>query len=131
MTHENVPCLFSSARLFGATCPIDCISYFLTEERIPYGRAVEKPFKPTAIGETFGPTWWTCWFKVQLSIPKNWVGQEVHLIWESDGEGMVWRDGQPVQVRDLTYLLHTYGAGAVAYRTFRSDADTEPDQFAP
>ncbi|KAM9124617.1 alpha-mannosidase 2C1-like [Pangshura tecta] len=40
--------------------------------------------------------WWTCWFKVELSIPREWVGKEVHLLWESDGEGMVWRDAQLV-----------------------------------
>lgn len=43
--------------------------------------------------------WWTCWFRVELVIPEAWVGQEVHLCWESDGESLVWRDGQPVQVR--------------------------------
>lgn len=42
--------------------------------------------------------WWTCWFKVALTIPESWRGEEVHLWWESDGEAMVWRDGQPVQV---------------------------------
>uniref|UniRef100_A0A8C1MFT3 Alpha-mannosidase 2C1 n=1 Tax=Cyprinus carpio TaxID=7962 RepID=A0A8C1MFT3_CYPCA len=41
--------------------------------------------------------WWTCWFKVVLKIPEAWRGKEVHLRWESDGEGMVWRDQQPVQ----------------------------------
>uniref|UniRef100_A0A8C0DNX6 alpha-mannosidase n=1 Tax=Balaenoptera musculus TaxID=9771 RepID=A0A8C0DNX6_BALMU len=41
--------------------------------------------------------WWTCWFRVELTIPEAWVGQEVHLRWESDGEGLVWRDGEPVQ----------------------------------
>ncbi|KAM4675500.1 alpha-mannosidase 2C1 [Discoglossus pictus] len=84
-------------KLFGATCPVDSISYFLTENRISYDCAVTGIFQPTKVGEAFGPTWWTCWFKVQLSIPKEWVGKEVHLIWESDGEGMVWKDGQPVQ----------------------------------
>uniref|UniRef100_K7E872 Glycoside hydrolase family 38 central domain-containing protein n=1 Tax=Ornithorhynchus anatinus TaxID=9258 RepID=K7E872_ORNAN len=40
---------------------------------------------------------------VQLLVPggaeraQAWVGQEVHLRWESDGEALVWRDGQPVQ----------------------------------
>uniref|UniRef100_A0A8C0GX45 Alpha-mannosidase Ams1-like N-terminal domain-containing protein n=1 Tax=Chelonoidis abingdonii TaxID=106734 RepID=A0A8C0GX45_CHEAB len=48
-------------------------------------------------GDSFGPTWWTYWFKVELSIPREWVGKEVHLLWESDGEGMAWRDAQPVQ----------------------------------
>lgn len=36
---------------------------------------------------------------MELSIPLAWAGREVHFIWESDGEGMVWRDAQPVQVR--------------------------------
>lgn len=36
---------------------------------------------------------------MELSIPPEWAGREVHFVWESDGEGMVWRDGQPVQVR--------------------------------
>lgn len=29
------------------------------------------------------------------------MGQEVHLCWESDGESLVWHDGEPVQVRSL------------------------------
>uniref|UniRef100_A0AAX7SPN1 Alpha-mannosidase 2C1 n=1 Tax=Astatotilapia calliptera TaxID=8154 RepID=A0AAX7SPN1_ASTCA len=41
--------------------------------------------------------WWTCWFKVTLKIPESWRGKAVHLLWESDGEAMVWRDEQPVQ----------------------------------
>uniref|UniRef100_A0A669D8L5 alpha-mannosidase n=1 Tax=Oreochromis niloticus TaxID=8128 RepID=A0A669D8L5_ORENI len=41
--------------------------------------------------------WWTCWFKATLKIPESWRGKEVHLLWESDGEAMVWRDEQPVQ----------------------------------
>ncbi|XP_029431160.1 LOW QUALITY PROTEIN: alpha-mannosidase 2C1 [Rhinatrema bivittatum] len=84
-------------RLFGATCPVDGLSYFLTPERISYEKAVEQEFKPAKVGDSYGPTWWTCWFCVKLSIPKNWVGKEIHFVWESDGEGMVWRDGQPVQ----------------------------------
>lgn len=35
---------------------------------------------------------------MELTIPEAWVGHEVHLRWESDGEGLVWRDGEPVQV---------------------------------
>lgn len=33
-----------------------------------------------------------------LRIPESWRGKEVHLLWESDGEAMVWKDEQPVQV---------------------------------
>ncbi|XP_078189853.1 alpha-mannosidase 2C1 isoform X5 [Callithrix jacchus] len=84
-------------RLFGASCPVAALSSFLTPERLPYQEAVQQDFRPAQVGDSFGPTWWTCWFRVELTIPEAWVGQEVHLCWESDGEGLVWRDGEPVQ----------------------------------
>ncbi|XP_053451961.1 alpha-mannosidase 2C1 isoform X1 [Nycticebus coucang] len=84
-------------RLFGETCPVAALSSFLTPERLSYQEAIQQNFSPAQIGDSFGPTWWTCWFRVELTIPEAWVGQEVHLCWESDGEGLVWRDGEPVQ----------------------------------
>uniref|UniRef100_A0A8C3WBT3 Alpha-mannosidase 2C1 n=1 Tax=Catagonus wagneri TaxID=51154 RepID=A0A8C3WBT3_9CETA len=84
-------------RLFGDSCPVTQLSSFLTPERLPYQEAVRQDFRPAQVGDGFGPTWWTCWFRVELTIPEAWVGQEVHLCWESDGEGLVWCDGEPVQ----------------------------------
>ncbi|XP_045388430.1 alpha-mannosidase 2C1 isoform X5 [Lemur catta] len=84
-------------RLFGESCPVAALSSFLTPERLPYQEAVLQDFSPAQVGDSFGPTWWTCWFRVELTIPEAWVGQEVHLCWQSDGEGLVWRDGEPVQ----------------------------------
>ncbi|CAO2634917.1 Alpha-mannosidase 2C1 [Lemmus lemmus] len=83
-------------RLFGNRCPV-ILSSFLTSERLFYEEAVQQDFSPAQVGDSFGPTWWTCWFRVELVIPEAWVGQEVHLCWESDGESLVWRDGEPVQ----------------------------------
>ncbi|XP_074694175.1 alpha-mannosidase 2C1 isoform X2 [Strix aluco] len=84
-------------RLFGDRCPPVSLSCFQTPRRIPYDEAVGQEFRPAKVGDSFGPTWETCWFKVELSIPPAWAGREVHFVWESDGEGMVWRDAQPVQ----------------------------------
>uniref|UniRef100_A0A8D0GUW2 Glycoside hydrolase family 38 central domain-containing protein n=1 Tax=Sphenodon punctatus TaxID=8508 RepID=A0A8D0GUW2_SPHPU len=84
-------------RLFGDTHPLASLSCFQTPTRIPYSEAIRQEFQPVKVGDSFGPTWWTCWFKVELSIPQEWVGKEVHLLWESEGEGMVWRDAQPFQ----------------------------------
>ncbi|MCI4381808.1 hypothetical protein PGIGA_G00256100 [Pangasianodon gigas] len=84
-------------RLYGETCPLESLSVFQTAKRIPYSEAVQQNFEPCQVGDAFGPTWWTCWFKVVLKIPDEWKGKEVHLRWESDGEGMVWRDQEPVQ----------------------------------
>ncbi|ELW70646.1 Alpha-mannosidase 2C1 [Tupaia chinensis] len=87
----------SRGRLFGDSCPVAALSSFLTPERLSYQEAVRQDFSPARVGDSFGPTWWTCWFRVELTLPEAWVGQEVHLCWESDGEGLVWRDGEPVQ----------------------------------
>ncbi|MBN3307873.1 MA2C1 mannosidase, partial [Amia calva] len=84
-------------RLYGDTFPVESLSSFLTPKRIPFSEAIKQNFQPCKVGDSFGPTWWTCWFKVSLTIPNAWMGKEVHLRWESDGEGMVWRDGQQLQ----------------------------------
>ncbi|MGH0161871.1 UNVERIFIED_CONTAM: hypothetical protein FKN15_041704 [Acipenser sinensis] len=84
-------------RLYGSSCPVESLSSFLTPKRIPFSEAEKQTFQLAKVGDSFGPTWWTCWFKVSLCIPEAWKGKEVHFLWESDGEGMVWRDGQPVQ----------------------------------
>ncbi|XP_078056301.1 alpha-mannosidase 2C1 [Mustelus asterias] len=84
-------------RLFGASCPVESLSYFLTPSRISYETAVKEDFKPVKVGASFGPTWWTSWFRVTLTIPTAWKGEEVHFVWESDGEALVWRNGIPVQ----------------------------------
>ncbi|XP_044306519.1 alpha-mannosidase 2C1 isoform X2 [Varanus komodoensis] len=84
-------------KLFGDTCPLTSLSCFETPQRIPYNEAIRQEFRPVKVGDSFGSTWHTCWFKVELKIPREWAGKEVHLLWESEGEGMVWRDAQPVQ----------------------------------
>ncbi|XP_030586783.1 alpha-mannosidase 2C1 [Archocentrus centrarchus] len=84
-------------RLYGDSCPLESIGFFLSAKRITFTEASKQSFDPYEVGSTFGPTWWTCWFKVTLKIPESWREKEVHLLWESDGEAMVWRDGQPVQ----------------------------------
>lgn len=84
-------------RLYGESWPLESITFFLSSKRIPFAEASQQKFLPYKLGESFGPTWWTSWFKVTLRIPESWRGKEVHLLWESDGEAMVWKDEQPVQ----------------------------------
>ena len=39
-------------------------------------------------------------FQVEVTIPEEWVGQEVWLHWVSQGEAMLWgTKGEPLQVR--------------------------------
>ena len=38
--------------------------------------ATSHDFKPTKVGESFGPSWSTHWFKVALTIPKELLKKE-------------------------------------------------------
>jgi alpha-mannosidase len=49
------------------------------------------------VGEQFGPVWSTHWFRVDIRIPDEWRGQEVHLLFNSNSEACVWENGQPLQ----------------------------------
>ena len=60
---------------------------------------VDKEFRPTKVGESFGPSWSTHWFKVQLTLPKDFLKKELlELHWDANNEGMVYtHDGNPLQ----------------------------------
>ncbi|KFY81400.1 hypothetical protein V500_11464 [Pseudogymnoascus sp. VKM F-4518 (FW-2643)] len=61
--------------------------------------AVSHNFKPTKVGESFGPSWSTHWFKVALTIPKELLQKELlELHWDGNNEALVWsEDGNPLQ----------------------------------
>ncbi|KAI7209234.1 hypothetical protein KC352_g17375, partial [Hortaea werneckii] len=56
-------------------------------------------YRPTKKGEAFGPSWSTHWFKVQFTLPYEWIYKpQVELHWDSHSEAMVWtEDGKPLQ----------------------------------
>ncbi|KAI8506798.1 Alpha-mannosidase 2C1 [Branchiostoma belcheri] len=106
-------------RLYPKKAPVTSLHHHCTADRIRYGQAVSREFKPTQVGHSFGKTcdspqtrdlqftsyprdvanrsWSTHWFKVELDIPEHWEGSEVRFIWDSGSEAMVWQDGEPIQ----------------------------------
>ncbi|PGH28532.1 alpha-mannosidase [[Emmonsia] crescens] len=61
--------------------------------------ATSNEFKPTKRGESFGPSWSTHWFKIQLTVPEDMRKKErLEFHWDANNEGMVWtEDGKPLQ----------------------------------
>ncbi|CZS94448.1 probable alpha-mannosidase [Rhynchosporium agropyri] len=61
--------------------------------------ATSHTFKETSVGEWFGPSWSTHWFKVQITVPEKLCKKELlELHWDANNEGMVWTDdGKPLQ----------------------------------
>ncbi|CCK71851.1 alpha-mannosidase KNAG_0I00600 [Huiozyma naganishii CBS 8797] len=48
-------------------------------------------FKKAHIGQPFGPSWSTTWFKVELRVPSKWVhsGEQLIFEWNCNNEGVV------------------------------------------
>ena len=67
--------------------------------RPTFKEATRNEFKPTNVGESFGPSWSTHWFKIQVKIPGNLVKKEqLEFHWDANNEGLVWSEhGEPLQ----------------------------------
>jgi len=58
----------------------------------------QKEKKAAKVGDSFGPSWSTFWFELSFEIPSEWRGQEVHLLWNSDSEALLFdRNGNVLQ----------------------------------
>lgn len=67
--------------------------------RPTFKEATSKTFKETKVGDAFGPSWSTHWFKIELKVPSNLLKKDLlELHWDADNEGLVWtEDGEPIQ----------------------------------
>lgn len=55
-------------------------------------------FEPTTIGDSFGPTFSTHVFRLDITIPDDFEGLQVHLLWDCNCEALVLsHDGVPLQ----------------------------------
>ncbi|EKG22051.1 Glycoside hydrolase family 38 core [Macrophomina phaseolina MS6] len=87
--------------------------------RPTFKEATRHDFRPSAIGEWFGPSWSTHWFRVHLTVPDN-LRHKDHLEfhWDANNEGLIWtEDGNPVHgltgggERTEWILPHSYRDG--------------------
>lgn len=85
-----------SGLFYTASAPVQ-LSAFPAPGRIPYADAMRGDFAPIQVGHKFGPLWSTHWVQLNLEIPADWQGQEVHLRWDSASEACVWGEGVPLQ----------------------------------
>jgi len=73
------------------------LTVYAAPGRISHAAAMQGDYRPTQIGEAFGPPWSTHWFRVEIDVPREWAGQEVHFLWDSASEAQIWIDGKPRQ----------------------------------
>ena len=60
--------------------------------------ATSHEFKPAQKGQSFGPSWSTHWFKVELTVPKELADKDhLEFHWDTGAEGLIWlEDGTVV-----------------------------------
>jgi alpha-mannosidase len=66
--------------------------------RPTFDEATKHDFRPAKVGDSFGPSWATHWFRITLTVPKD-LRDKNHLefVWEAGNEGLIWHeDGVPV-----------------------------------
>ena len=83
-------------RIYPRRFPVE-LSTYTAPGRITFAEAMRGQYRPIRVGKKFEPLWSTHWVKVEIEIPSEWKGQEVHLLWDSCSEACVWQDGQPTQ----------------------------------
>ena len=66
-------------------------------DRIPVEDADRLDYRDASLGDTFGPLWATYWFQVGATVPAEWAGERVDLLWISHSEATLWIDGRSVQ----------------------------------
>src|SRR3954453_18563843 len=70
--------------------------------RIPLDEAEQLEYRAASVGDVFGPLWATYWFRVGATVPAEWAGQRVDLLWISHSEATLWVDGRSIQGLNLT-----------------------------
>jgi alpha-mannosidase len=86
-------------KLYGERKDVNISVYSVPNgDRISYEEAIKQQYKTTKIGTSFGPSWYTHWFRIEATIPQEWKGKEVHFLWDSDSEALVYQDDIPQQV---------------------------------
>ncbi|KAJ3051806.1 Glycoside hydrolase, 38 vacuolar alpha mannosidase [Rhizophlyctis rosea] len=103
-------------------------------KRIPFDDAIKGKFVDTHVGESFGPTWSTHWFKVTVDVPYEFANEEVVLVFDSSSEAMIWStDGEPLtgltggggQERHVDYRLTSKAKGGDHFELYIEVASNE------
>ncbi|KAI8866498.1 hypothetical protein GQ42DRAFT_139750, partial [Ramicandelaber brevisporus] len=96
-------------------------------KRIPFVEAVKGKFRDTQPGEWFGPSWSTHWFHIKMTVPKDWVGDEVWFRFDAGNEGLIYsKEGKALQGltgsggsdRRVDYILTRKSRGGESFELY-------------
>lgn len=71
-----------------------------TMEHLSLSKAKQLTYKPMKGPLSWGREWSTAWFRIRAVVPKSYRGEKVALLFDPQGECIIFRDGLPVQGLD-------------------------------
>jgi len=86
-----------AGKVYPDTRPLEGLRVAGPTDRIPLSEAQGLTFEPARLGMELGPLWATYWFNDTVTVPEEWAGQRVDLLWTTKSEGTLWIDGKSVQ----------------------------------
>ncbi|KAL2017493.1 hypothetical protein VTK56DRAFT_2035 [Thermocarpiscus australiensis] len=97
--HQNLRAMMKEAVALGEPHVQLSVWHAPGQSRPSFEEAVSHEFKRTSVGDWFGPSWSTHWFKVVLKVPADLRDKRLlELHWDAHNEGLVWtEDGKPLQ----------------------------------
>ncbi|MFI4861218.1 MAG: alpha-mannosidase [Phycisphaerales bacterium JB063] len=99
-------------RVHPAAVPVSIAKWDVGGEPEPFAHAVAAAYTPFNVGERWGASWDTTWFRITGELPTQWAGQREavlridlgpHPTW-AEGfscEGLVYKDGEPAGAINL------------------------------
>jgi alpha-mannosidase len=66
--------------------------------RPTFQEATSHEFRPSKVGESFGPSWSTHWFRIHLTVPEDLLKYDhLEFVWDANNEGLIWtKEGEVV-----------------------------------
>jgi alpha-mannosidase len=84
------------ARVYSDVRPVDELLVSTQVDRISWAEAQALDYRAAELGERFGPLWATYWFRFRATVPQDWRGVRVDLLWQSGSEATLWDEGRVV-----------------------------------
>ncbi len=80
--------------------PVAEIAVHETRAHLTPNRAAGLRYRGVEPGFRWGKPGWTAWFRLRASLPRAYAGEQVHLLFDAEGECLAFRAGRPLQGLD-------------------------------
>src|ERR1700727_2218488 len=91
-------------KIYSHRMPVENLRVSSGTGRISWAEAQKLDYRQAKPGEHFGPLWTTFWFKGDVTLPADWQGHRIDLIWIAHYcESTLWLDGKATQGLNFSF----------------------------